>query len=292
MSARGAARLVDLRLLMGVAGLSVGINVVLLRRMTTAGSWRKARSKIVLLGDSITQLSFQEGGWGAALANRYQRRCDVLNRGYSGYNSRWILELLKHESIERGKEVALWIVFLGANDASLAEHNLRQHVPLDEYRANLRRIAAYRGDGPVVFVAPPPVCHAQRLEYQRQRYGARATGVLERTNENAGRYASACRDVAKELRVPCLDLWSIMQDHDDWPKFLHDGLHLSAAGNRFLAEHLVELIQTAFPELAVLPDPHTGFFGTSGTTSRLQPHAPWHDLIDHADPSRSFTSLL
>ncbi|KAJ7361793.1 isoamyl acetate-hydrolyzing esterase [Desmophyllum pertusum] len=43
--------------------------------------------KIVLFGDSITQESFSEGGWGAAIADHYQRKCDVLNRGCSGYTS-------------------------------------------------------------------------------------------------------------------------------------------------------------------------------------------------------------
>ena len=43
-------------------------------------------SRIILFGDSITQFSFDadKGGWGARIADRYQRRADVLNRGYSG----------------------------------------------------------------------------------------------------------------------------------------------------------------------------------------------------------------
>ena len=33
-------------------------------------------------------------GWAGHLATLYARRCDVLNRGFSGYNSRHVLELL------------------------------------------------------------------------------------------------------------------------------------------------------------------------------------------------------
>lgn len=48
-----------------------------------------SRPKIILLGDSITQLSFaSDHGFGAALCDAYQRRADVFNRGYSGYNVR------------------------------------------------------------------------------------------------------------------------------------------------------------------------------------------------------------
>jgi len=41
------------------------------------------RAKIILYGDSITQMSFSaiDCGWGAYIADRYQRRADVLNRG-------------------------------------------------------------------------------------------------------------------------------------------------------------------------------------------------------------------
>ena len=39
---------------------------------------------MVLLGDSITQNSFDSGGWGAQLAHWYVRKADVVNRGFSG----------------------------------------------------------------------------------------------------------------------------------------------------------------------------------------------------------------
>lgn len=296
------ARLVDVRLLLGVAWLSAGFYLILWRHMhevtkdtstlVCSKDMKFERCKIVLLGDSLTQLSFQAMGWGASLADRYQRRCDVLNRGYSGYNSRWIMELVSRKLIEAGPEVMLMTVFLGANDASLVEHNPRQHVPLEEYRANLVKISEYRGPRPLVFVSPPPVCHGQRLDYQKKRYGAQATGALERTNENAGIYAQACVEVAAQLGRPCLDLWTLMQTREDWPKFLNDGLHFSQEGNSFVAKHLVDVIEAAFPDFTVTPDPHTGNFGTSGAMSTLRPHAPWHDKIDHRQPSQSFDEVF
>ena len=54
------------------------------------------RRRIVLLGDSITQYGWagvKEGnalGWAAQLAHAYARRADVINRGYSGFNTRMI----------------------------------------------------------------------------------------------------------------------------------------------------------------------------------------------------------
>ena len=130
----------DVALLAGGALLGAALASLMLRR----GSKARPSSRFVLLGDSITQYSFAEGGFGAMIADRYQRRVDVCCRGYSGYNSRWVLELLPNICDRSGGDsvTRLVVVFFGANDSSLPEHNLRQHVPLGEYADNLKAIAA------------------------------------------------------------------------------------------------------------------------------------------------------
>lgn len=47
------------------------------------------RPKIILFGDSITQWSFDVGGWGSRIAHWYARKADIVCRGLSGYNSVW-----------------------------------------------------------------------------------------------------------------------------------------------------------------------------------------------------------
>lgn len=52
--------------------------------------------QFILFGDSITQGSYaQERGFafGAELTNRYVRRLDVINRGFSGYNTAQALKV-------------------------------------------------------------------------------------------------------------------------------------------------------------------------------------------------------
>jgi hypothetical protein len=67
-----------------------------LRRKSSAStvSYITERSTFILLGDSLTQQAFTRGGWGQLIGDLYVRRADVLNRGYSGYNTRWALQLL------------------------------------------------------------------------------------------------------------------------------------------------------------------------------------------------------
>ena len=261
------------------------------RHASVPGSAEPAAAprSLVLFGDSITQMSFGEGGFGARLSDVFARRLDVINRGFSGYNTRWARHYFD-SVFGAGARHALVIIFFGANDASLQAHNERQHVPLAEFGANLawmcRELRVRGVCERLVLVTPPPVDHDQRLIFQKARYGDAATGVLERTNESAGMYAAECARVAGELDVPCCNLWKIMQGGEEadgnWSRFLSDGLHFTPEGNRFVGARLLETINTAFPGVAVRPCQATGSYANSGSSCDLIPELlPWHDNIDH-----------
>lgn len=115
----------------------------------------RTRPSIILFGDSITQQGFSGSttttspGWVSLLSNAYARRADVLNRGYSGYNTRHALDILPtvfgsdDHGGKAGGDVLMVTVFFGANDASLpGDREHCQHVPIDEYESNLRRIVS------------------------------------------------------------------------------------------------------------------------------------------------------
>ncbi len=51
--------------------------------------------KLVLIGDSNIQYGFSaEGRWVSLLADLLQRKCDVINRGFSGYNTNYLKIML------------------------------------------------------------------------------------------------------------------------------------------------------------------------------------------------------
>merc|ERR1711981_1285782 len=99
----------------------------------------------ILLGDSITQQSFGIGGWGSRLSGELTRNIDIINRGYSGYNTKHIhLNLDKifpaqfQASISPNK-IAFMTIFLGANDACLPETvdgKQVQHASVEDYSQN------------------------------------------------------------------------------------------------------------------------------------------------------------
>lgn len=66
------------------------------------------------------------------------RKCDVITRGFSGYNTRWCRVILPDILKEFDPEdIAFATIFLGANDSNLPENTV-QHVPLPRYKQDLK----------------------------------------------------------------------------------------------------------------------------------------------------------
>ncbi|MCI11129.1 GDSL esterase/lipase, partial [Trifolium medium] len=80
-----------------------------------------------------------------AMLEPWARGADVVLRGYSGYNTRWVLKVLDRvfpvsQGGDGGTETApiALTVFFGANDACLPNRcSAFQHVPLHEYKENI-----------------------------------------------------------------------------------------------------------------------------------------------------------
>lgn len=232
----------------------------------------------MLFGDSITEQSFRLGGWGAALADTYSRKADIVVRGYGGYNTRWALFLL-HYLFPLGSSTppVVATVFLGANDAALSGRTSeRQHVPLEEYKENLKKIVHHLKEcSPkmlIVLITPPPIDEEGRKEFARSLYGDKAMELPERTNVVTGTYAKQCVELAKELGLPSINLWSKMQETDGWQKkFLSDGLHLTPDGNAVVHQEVARVLSERWVSAPDLPYDF-----------------PHHSAIDGNNPEKAF----
>lgn len=165
---------------------------------------------LVLFGDSLTEDSAADAaGWAHPLVSRYARRADVLVRGYSGYNSRWLLRLLPHLlGALSTANVRLVTLFVGANDA--VADGAPQAVPLAEFVDNLARlVGTVRRSGAAPLLIGPPPCSGSTWAAAcaaRGRGDGDGRGVaLSRT------YARAVVRVAERLRVPVVDLFGEMR---------------------------------------------------------------------------------
>lgn len=234
-------------------------------------------SQFFLFGDSLIQnATGYDGGFcfSAALQQRYERRLDVVNRGFSGYNTDQALRLLPKimGSPENGRIKYLLCLF-GANDACLPTSSSNQHVPLPQYAENLKKILNHpsvRAHSPkIILVVPPPVdgdrCVAAGL----------VKGVTEvrRLAAITAEYCKAARAVGEsELgdRGVVVDLWTKFMDEAiaNTPDYdskspllgsrslgeckalvdlLHDGLHMTAKGYKLFFDAVVTAVSETWP---------------------------------------------
>ncbi len=122
------------------AGVVTTLTVLLLNRWLShraIGKTTNGRKRVLFFGDSITQHGFNPSdGWISNLAYWWSRRVDVLNRGFSGYNTRWGLNIVQEVVIDESPDFVF--IFFGANDA--VDQSVVQHVPVEEYSENLQEI--------------------------------------------------------------------------------------------------------------------------------------------------------
>ncbi|RCI03106.1 hypothetical protein CU098_012489 [Rhizopus stolonifer] len=219
-------------------------------------------NQILLFGDSITQFSFDPElkGFGTRLANAYVRKTDVINRGFSGYNTDWALPILRQllptvqAQAEQGCCIQLMTIFFGANDAALPITG--QHVPLNRYKSNIKAMIDmirnptspfYNPKLRLILITPPPLNESQWSKHCEER-----GEQLNRFNKAAREYAECVMDIGRETQTPVADIWSRIMDKavdSDLSDFLLDGLHLNEKGYKEVYDVLMEIINEHYKEI-------------------------------------------
>jgi lysophospholipase L1-like esterase len=228
----------------------------------------RLRPVILLYGDSITQFSFGEPpavkvGWASLLSSAYQRRADVLSRGFSGYNTQHALELCPRVFGSREEGFLFCTVFFGANDAAMPGE--RQHVPIEEYGDNLGKIIASirkrtgtsqndqtstTASFPIIIMTPPPI-ENEVWKKELATITGQANDHYDRTNDAARKYGEEAKKIASQFDCLVLDTWQLLGgDTADYAKHMSDGLHLSDSGNQLVYEGLMNLVKKDYPHLA------------------------------------------
>ncbi|ROT38787.1 GDSL Lipase/Acylhydrolase family protein [Sodiomyces alkalinus F11] len=180
----------------------------------------KLYPQIVLLGDSLIQhaTDIMEGfSFQAALQAHVARRLDVINRGFSGYNTENVITFLDdlfQPPSETVPKIDYLLILLGANDAVRPFPELTQHVPQEKYKTNLRTIISHpaiRAHGPeILLVTPPPVDEIRC----KQSDLAKGWPDVSRFAGLSAAYSRIARDVAAETPgVVSVDLYTALVDY-------------------------------------------------------------------------------
>ncbi|POR37215.1 GDSL esterase/lipase [Tolypocladium paradoxum] len=175
--------------------------------------------QIVLLGDSLLQRSVDlEDGFSfqAALQSRCIRRLDVVNRGFSGWNTANVVKHLHDifpQPTESLPKIKYLIILLGTNDAVIPMPTTSQHVPIDEYKENLTKIITHphvQAHRPkILLVTPPPVDQIKVTKLNTEEGHPSAI----RTSAISASYSEMVREVARENSgVVLVDLWQALMD--------------------------------------------------------------------------------
>lgn len=153
---------------------------------------------------------------------------------------------------------------MGANDACLPEAPSRQHIPLEQYRQNLKKILLHpsiRSHNPRILLVTPPIINEIHLESLDIAQGCKLT----RYQHVTAQYATAVREIAEEFKdqnVILIDLWTALMNEaikltpnyvkderllgsrekeecEGLRSLLVDGLHLTGEGYRVLLREVL-----------------------------------------------------
>lgn len=201
-----------------------------------------AGGRIVFLGDSITQAGDKPGGYvtlvreeiAAALPDK---GIEVLGAGISGNKVPNLEKRLDRDVLE--KKPTTVVIYIGINDVWHSQRG--QGTPKDVFEQGLRSLVErIRAAGADVILCTPSVI------------GEKPAGENP-LDAMLDEYADVTRGVADEMKTGLLDLRKAFVEHlaatnaakADKGTLTTDGVHLNPAGNRFVAERMLEALGVA-----------------------------------------------
>lgn len=204
--------------------------------------------KLILLGDSNTQFAWSKAsGWAAELADSLQRKCDVVNRGFSGYNSDKIRLILPKIFDEFNSEsICGVIIMLGSNDSTKSSNTL-QHVSIERFENNMTHIVDYLiklgiHNKRIILISPARIDDAK---WEATVNGRNKNEHSDHFDHLVTDYARIVKKIANEKSTLFVDFNRIMHDFGphEYSEFLFDGLHLSEKGSELLFENLMPVVE-------------------------------------------------
>lgn len=238
------------------------------RNSSTTESPLPSRPRYIFLGDSITEQGGFNGGFTDILKKTYITYIDVVNLAESGVNTNVTLEKTIPRiasELQASPTPTLIAVWLGNNDASLlGGQYAEKHIPVDDYKSNLvKMLVKLRELAPVAkLVLLTALVNDDEMRRARLSSQGAITNPLDRTNQQAGVYAAACRQVGAakaNMDVHVLDMYKYFMETypntADRAKMLSDGMHLSLDGHRVAAEQLATFFLTLIPSAYPLTTP-------------------------------------
>lgn len=216
---------------------------------------------IVAFGDSTTAPRMVNGRPLEVYADRLRRELpragidplDIVNAGVGGHSTADARRRFERDVLKRGPDLV--VIQFGINDSAVDVWKdppaTAPRVAIETYEANLRHfVEALEAQGVhVVLMTPNPMRWTPHLKelYGKPPYD---TDDLRGFNVLLDNYADVVRQIARDKRVPLVDVFTLFEDYGQAngrsvDELLLDGMHPNAAGHRLISERLA-------PEIAAL----------------------------------------
>jgi len=197
--------------------------------------------RILFFGDSITELGIKPNGYITLLQKQLKPEypaLELIGAGISGHKVPDLLARLQRDVLDRQPTTV--VIYIGVNDVWHSVLPGHYGTPRDEYRDGLIRIIrSIKSIGARVILCTPSVI------------GEKPDGSnpLDPLLEE---YAQISRNVAAAENIKLCDLRRAFIDYlkANNPEMLsegiltYDGVHLSDAGNRFVADRMLEVLES------------------------------------------------
>lgn len=189
--------------------------------------------KIVFFGDSITRFSMNPDGgcFSSMVAHEVSSYYQVDIRGFTGYSSKWVLEIFPNLfTKEYLKDVHCFVMFIGHNDCwdpILAP----QATKVDEFEANMRSMVEHlltNGlEAKDIIIVTPTWYDFESWRESRMR---QSKPLVTKTLEDAKIFAEASSRVGRDSKIEVIDFFHTSLGYEKLAELFIDGVHLSKTG--------------------------------------------------------------
>ena len=201
---------------------------------------RDRKKKIVFFGDSITQQGTDPKGYITIMKGILQQQdtnnYELIGAGIGGNKVYDLYLRIEQDVINHSPEIV--VLFIGVNDVwHKSTHGTGTDADKFEefYRAIIYKLQAAHAK---VILCTPAVIGEKKNNANQQ-------------DDDLNKYAAITRDIASDLQLPLCDLRELFQNYNEKHNtsdaysgmLTTDGVHLNEAGNRLVAEALLEKIE-------------------------------------------------
>jgi len=205
------------------------------------GPGLKKGERIVFLGDSITAAGVSPKGYVTLIKKalgekRKDLDIEILGAGVSGNKVPDLERRLNRDVLAR--KPTLVVIYIGINDVWHGEKDPAKGTSKEKFEAGLKGIVGkIQAAGARVLLCTPSVIG------EKKDGGNKLDAKLDE-------YSAISRQVAQEMKVPVCDLRKAFQDYlqahnsenGERGILTTDRVHLSDAGNRFVAETMLKCL--------------------------------------------------